>query len=501
MIDNEKKETSESMLKQRITLLNNRSAMYEKATLTDLAVGDCHVILDQQPSHIKARARLLRLLEGQENYKEALVHVCASQLAFMHANRPLMQQGLPLPSAPPVSQQKLEEILTKVVPSVMEPYLEKLEHQSKNFPSAYTILQFVKSYVSYPQWTSQAVKDGSIATLRTHVAKASTNKDKATELLKCGRRHMYEKEYKEASNDFEEGLKLIKNETSAAVTDIKMQLLEWTGMTRHIRYDLDGALECYKEAAKLVPSNSLILVKQAGVQMDNNNHEEANKLFDAALKMDPKNVDALLHRSNLLMIQQRTEDAKKDLMKCIELNPKHVMARLRLTTILTALQDLDGAKEQLRHASKAEPNSSEIHSYRGELYFAQGELADAKKEFDTAIQLEPTNPTPYVNAAMAVLNTPPPMGQRPDPVPAMLLLQKAIDVDPQFTAAYIQLGQLKLGTATTLEDARSAVQLYEDGLKYCRTAEEVKELCGMRALAEAQVEAARLLKMESFNLQ
>jgi hypothetical protein len=45
------------------------------------------------------------------------------------------------------------------------------------------------------------------------------------------------------------------------------------------------------------------------------------------------------------------------------------------------------------------------------------------------------------------------------------------------------------------------IALYDQGLSNCRSPEEVKELCSMRALAVAQVEAAQMLKMEVFNLQ
>jgi mitochondrial import receptor subunit TOM70 len=183
------------------------------------------------------------------------------------------------------------------------------------------------------------------------------------------------------------------------------------------------------------------------------------------------------------------------------LRPGHTMARLRLASILVPMENMDGAKRQIDLAQQDEPNSSEVHSYRGELHFALGEMEEARQAFEKAIQLEPFNPTPYVNAAMAIVNTPPSgPGQIPDTGAVIQLLEEAIQVDPQFSAAYVHLGQLKLGTATTLVAAREVVQLYDDALIKCRTPEEIKELCGMRILAVAQVEAAEQLKMETFNL-
>ena len=130
----------------------------------------------------------------------------------------------------------------------------------------------------------------------------------------------------------------------------------------------------------------------------------------------------------------------------------------------------------------------------------KGDMDDARKQFAKAIELESTNPTPYVNTAMALLNTPPPSGQMPDAKAIMGFLEKAIEVDPSFMAAYIQLGQLKLGTASDLQAARKVVELYDQALANCRSPEEIKEVCSMRILAVAQVDAANMLRMETFQM-
>ena len=235
--------------------------------------------------------------------------------------------------------------------------------------------------------------------------------------------------------------------------------------------------------------------------MDAGKHAEALKLFDSALRIDPGATDALLHRANLRMLQQKVEEAKEDLQQCLEMRPNNILARLRLASIYNATNDTAAAKKELDSAEKIDPNSSELQSYHGEIAFTKGDYAEAQEYFKKAIELAPNNPTPYVNSALTVLNTPPPMGQIPDTEEAIRLLEKAIEVDPQFHSAYVQLGQLKLGTAQTLSAAKSVVELYDNGIKYCRTADELKDLCSMRILTIAQIEAANQLKMETFNMQ
>jgi mitochondrial import receptor subunit TOM70 len=499
-----------NLLRQQVTLLNNRSAMYEKAEIYDLAVDDCVQILELEVTHTKARLRKLRIHEVLKEYHDALIEICAIQLLFMQMNRVNLQRNLPVPP-PPIPQSKMEEVLNELLPSETEKYVTLLNERNTGInsqqplPGHYTILQLLRSYTEYNAWMAMAAKDGSVEMI-TNKLKDLTSlsiNDQALLYYQRGRRYVYDRKYEEASNDFEQALVLVHNKPiiiAAMKDDTYARILEWTGMVRHWHYKLDDALSCLQEASKIEPTNALLIVKQAGIQLDAGKQDEAIQLFDQALKVDPNSVDALLHRSNLRIMQNNPELAKKDLEKCIQLRPSHTMARLRLASILVPMEDMDGAKRQIELAEQSEPNSSEVHSYRGELHFAQGEMDDARIAFEKAIQLEPFNPTPYVNAAMAVINTVPSPGQMPDTGKVVKLLEQAIEVDPQFSAAYVHLGQLKLGTATNLAQAREVVELYDIALTKCRTPEEVKELCGMRILAVAQVEAAEQLKIDNFNL-
>jgi import receptor subunit TOM70 len=507
-MDADSEGSSSSLARQAITLMNNRSAMYEKGGMPELALEDCILILDKEVGHTKARTRKLRILEDLKRWPEALVEVCAVQLLFMQANRTNLRMGLPTPP-PPVPQSKMEEILNEIIPGAEAKYIDRMNAtKERPLPSSYTILQLLKSYDGYDAWMAVAKADGPAEKIMSELVlvkdAAESAANRAAALVKRGRWYAYGREYELATQDFEEAYSLVESSTDVQNAMDKAdhaRLLEWTGMVRHWHYDLDSAMDCYKKCAALEPKNPLLLVKMAGVQMDAGKHDEALKFFDAALEITPLFGDALLHRSNLRMLQSKPQLAKRDLQNLLEQNPDHVMARLRLASILAATNDPDGAQKELDMAEKAEPNSSEVQSYHGELYFTQNDMENARKQFEKAMALEPTNPTPYVNAAMALLNTPPPQGQMPDAAGVCRLLEQAIEVDPQFTAAYIQLGQLKLGTATDLSAAGDVVKLYDQGLKNCRSPEEIKELVSMRTLAEAQVDAASMLKMETFNMQ
>mmetsp|Transcript_27597 Transcript_27597/g.58318 ORF Transcript_27597/g.58318 Transcript_27597/m.58318 type:complete len:679 (+) Transcript_27597:158-2194(+) len=527
------KSSSSSLTRQIITLTNNRSAMYEKASFPDLALSDCDAVLALDPSHSKARTRRLRILESQKRHSEALVEVCALQLKFMNDNRDKLRLGLPPTGHPPVSQSKIEELVTLIQPEEIKRAQEAMASktvESRALPSTYTIIQLLKSFSGYNKWMGQAAKGGTLAKftsqledLLDHVPRKSTvayadnAATKASLLLHRGVRYAFEKDFVKAVKDFDDAYAMVEDTSGSDEADHEemkkaivgamekddyARLLEWAGMCRHLRYELKGALECYERCSELEPENTELLVKRAGVKMDGSQHSEAEALFSKALALNPTASDALLHRANLRMLQQRVPDSQTDLETCIRLYPNNLLARLRLATVYMAKEDMDGAKRMLDQAAEYDPESSEVHCYRGELHFARGEFADAKGEFDKAMECDAYNPTPYVNAALAVANTPPTGGSMvPDFATAIKLLEKAIDVDPMFHAAYVQLGQMKLSMATDLTKAKEVVELYDKGLEYCRTPEELKDICSMRILTVAQIDAAHALHMETLNMQ
>jgi tetratricopeptide (TPR) repeat protein len=278
--------SSSSLTRQIITLTNNRSAMYEKAALPDLALSDCDIVLNLDPAHSKARTRRLRILESQKRYKEAIVEVCALQLKYMNDNRDKIRLGLPPAGPQPVPQSKIEELVTLIQPEEMKKAQDALDAKSvdeRALPSTYTILQLLKSFSGYNKWMGDAAKGGTVAKftsqledLLDHVPRKSVEAYadnlavKATLLSHRGRRHAFEKDFASAVKDFDEAYALVEDKEGANENDHEdmkksivnamgseeyARLLEWVGMCRHLRYDLKGSLECYERCCELEPEN------------------------------------------------------------------------------------------------------------------------------------------------------------------------------------------------------------------------------------------------------
>lgn len=195
----------------------------------------------------------------------ALVEVCALQLLFMQKHRDTLRMGLPPSTQPPVPQSKLEELINKMLPEQMDSYA-KIAEEKKNemLPSDYTLLQLLKSYSGYNFWMAQAAKDGSVQQLMKELEglpqseEATAIADRASKLMRIGRRHVYNGKYSDARETLLAAYKLVEGRTEVQNVmsgDDYARLLEWTGMVMHWTYELEGASQCYQECSDLEPLN------------------------------------------------------------------------------------------------------------------------------------------------------------------------------------------------------------------------------------------------------
>ena len=227
---------------------------------------DCDTILDMDSSHSKARTRKLRILESLERFSDALVEVCALQLKFMQENREKLRLGIPVP--PPVPQSKVEELVSLILPLEIEREMKKIvarygsdSAKSKPLPSNHTIQQLLQSFSGYNAWMAAAARDGTIDVL-TAKLESCTMDDELTRievLFKRGRRFAYHKNFDSCVRDFDAAYAILEkggDSLNTLVTaDVRARVLEWVGMSKHLRYDLEGASKCYELCSDMEPTN------------------------------------------------------------------------------------------------------------------------------------------------------------------------------------------------------------------------------------------------------
>ena len=141
----------------------------------------------------------------------------------------------------------------------MAQFQKKYGNADRPLPSCHTIIQLLQSFAGYNSWMAQAAKDGGLAALTDKLNAANSDVEKVEILLKRGRRNAYHRKFEDCKNDFETAYGMLQSggdELRAMLDDgIYARVLEWTGMCRHLRYDLEGAIKCYEACSDADPTN------------------------------------------------------------------------------------------------------------------------------------------------------------------------------------------------------------------------------------------------------
>ena len=166
---------------------------------------------------------------------------------------------------PPIPQSKIEDLMEKILEVELTRQFDEITAKrnenahSAPLPSDYAILQLLKSFTGYNAWMAAAARDGNVAKLTKNIEESGDdNIAKAKWMLKRGRRHAYDSKFDLACKDFEDAFAIVQGEENGEEAfGMKEfpQLLEWVGMCRHLRYDLDSASEIYKRCSDLEPQN------------------------------------------------------------------------------------------------------------------------------------------------------------------------------------------------------------------------------------------------------
>lgn len=113
--------------------------------------------------------------------------------------------------------------------------------------------------------------------------------------------------------------------------------------------------------------------------------------------------------------------------------------------------DFDGALQLLRSLARKHPKFAALHHRLGAALLEAGHLDEAAIAFQNAQDLAPTAPAPMVGLADVKL-------RQHDHAGAASLLQRAIEIDPDYKAAHYSLGLAYRGLGRSQEAARELAQ-------------------------------------------
>ena len=205
------------------------------------------------------------------------------------------------------------------------------------------------------------------------------------------------------------------------------------------------------------------------------------------LLMNPGSFDHLRLLGHALMKQNRLDEAERELRRALSLKPDFAQVYEDLGSVLAMRQRFDEAIVLFREAIKREPRLPLAHKKLGQALVALGRGAEADEEFEQFLDRDPESRrvaagveqlrAGRIDEAIASLRAV--LKENPDQVDAMRYLalayardeqrlddaeawlRRATDLAPDFTAAWLDLGQVLAETNKHLD----AIDCYRLALK------------------------------------
>ena len=203
------------------------------------------------------------------------------------------------------------------------------------------------------------------------------------------------------------------------------------------------------------------------VAVDKKKKQSDIEILSEKIKNDPKNTDLLFERANYNKEKNNLESALFDLNECVQLDSLNNSFHFSVAEIYFELSKENNAngkypslaKYHLSRALKLNVNDERSHALLGELLLAYAKYKEAIKHFNATLKIEYNQAKIHMLMGYAFKQ----LGQEDD---AINCFRNAVNVDPEYKEAFVQLGQIFHLRADT-----TAVVYYDNALRLDSTDE------------------------------
>src|SRR5262249_35534385 len=146
------------------------------------------------------------------------------------------------------------------------------------------------------------------------------------------------------------------------------------------------------------------------------------------ISMQPESAEPLQWRGWVLQRLNHSEAAMKDYQRALELDPDYVVVRLRIVEMLLEKSNAPEALPHLEWLRKRFPDRADIMARMGQCCLARGELEEARRLLEGAVEQLPNDITLFICLAKLEI-------QERHPEEAERWARRALQVDATDTEA------------------------------------------------------------------
>lgn len=223
--------------------------------------------------------------------------------------------------------------------------------------------------------------------------------------------------------------------------------LNISGDTLYQNGDIDGAVEEFKTALLLDPSDVNVHNSLGVCYANLGDYENALKEFEEAVRLDTKEVMAFYNAGLAHLLSGNNEKALEYLLEADEKADEDIFeVALQTGSVYLAMEKPESAEKALEKAIKLNPESGLAFRYLGECFVAMNRTDDAISAYKKAIRCNP-NDAESLSALGYLFDL---LGENPEIT--TIFCQQSIDIAPENGLFRHRLGNLYL-KRNALEDA------------------------------------------------
>lgn len=231
--------------------------------------------------------------------------------------------------------------------------------------------------------------------------------------------------------------------------------LQLMGIIKITQSDTGGAIPYLKKAFELKPNNISAAINLGAAYIESSLYKEAERTYSAAQLLNSSNVDIKFGRAIALQGLNRDQEAITEYEEIMAVAPLFLNARINYAAILSARGELLRALVILNDVKKRDIHDEKYWSNIAAIYVRLRMWQEAEKSIVRAIEINPNDIHLKVKRGEILLGL-------IKPEEAKSIFEKAVEVDPSFTEAWMglsnansDLGNLQAG----LEAVDIALQL------------------------------------------
>ncbi|MDH5239231.1 MAG: PEP-CTERM system TPR-repeat protein PrsT [Gammaproteobacteria bacterium] len=424
----------------------------------------------------QAQSTLQSILQEDPEYRPAQLLLGAAHLNQGHLGQADMYLSAVLVSSPDnadarrlLAETRLRQDKTDAAADLLDPLIGENSTDSRALATAARMSLVAGNYNEATEYLRRRIRaEPDVVEYRLDLAAAyitSGDLDSARKILQSDLVVANE-------NTYRRGLLLIlalmrSGDFPKALEESNSMLVKWPDDTRLHNLvggiqtstgDYESARGHFNQALRLDPTDRIAIMSLGRVDIAEGRLDAARQRFEAVLARDPLDVGAMIALAQLAANSGDNESLQARLREAIAADPETVTARVMLARFHLANRDYPAALPLAAEAAQLSPDRAEPHNLQGLAQAGMGDLDNAVKSFERAIELDSKNRAYRLNAARAQLKS----GRTTD---AQVLLSSLEKENPQDLATAVRLAYLKAGTGditSAIAMARNLADRYPD---------------------------------------